>query len=295
MTSNEPFQHKRSLYNTCDPHYLRQMREAAGMDWVVLARIACLSVAQVQALERDGDENFFYSDAIKRQAYKRVLMVLGAEPPTVEMPEALHDVDKVAEAHRDTLAQIVAMSEQPAMGRSNLEWVRAGLSSLQAHKQLLSVLLLLTVAIVWFVLRSPQISFQAVPAPQTFLPPTAPAPAPAPAPPASVTDVPVVSSVGACAYSNEPMSELTSFVARKEGRYVYLVSATDTEVCVVDGNKEATRLQLKAGEDRSVHGIPPWQVSGSNLQKIQIYFQGGRVSLPDNASRVKLVEVPVAR
>lgn len=291
MTSNEPFQHKRSLYNTCDPHYLRQMREAAGMDWVVLARIACLSVAQVQALERDGDENFFYSDAIKRQAYKRVLMVLGAEPPTVEMPEALHDVDKVAEAHRDTLAQIVAMSEQPAMGRSNLEWVRAGLSSLQAHKQLLSVLLLLTVAIVWFVLRSPQISVQAVPAPQTFLPPTAPAPAP----PASVTDVPVVSSVGACAYSNEPMSELTSFVARKEGRYVYLVSTTDTEVCVVDGNKEATRLQLKAGEDRSVHGIPPWQVSGSNLQKIQIYFQGGRVSLPDAASRVKLVEVPVAR
>jgi hypothetical protein len=293
MTSNEPFQHKRSLYNTCDPHYLRQMREAAGMDLVVLARIACLSVAQVQALERDGDENFFYSDAIKRQAYKRVLMVLGAEPPTVEMPEALHDVDKVAEAHRSTLAQIVAMSEQPAMSRSNFEWVRAGLSSLQAHKQLLSALLLLTVAIVWFVLRSPQISVQAVPAPQTFLPPTAPAPAPAP--PASVTDVPVVSSVGACAYSNEPMSELTSFVARKEGRYVYLVSTTDTEVCVVDGNKEATRLQFKAGEDRSVHGIPPWQVSGSNLQKIQIYFQGGRVSLPDNASRVKLVEVPVAR
>jgi hypothetical protein len=289
MTSNEPFQHKRSLYNTCDPHYLRQMREAAGMDWVVLARIACLSVAQVQALERDGDENFFYSDAIKRQAYKRVLMVLGAEPPTVEMPEALHDVDKVAEAHRDTLAQIVAMSEQPAMGRSNLEWVRAGLSSLQAHKQLLSVLLLLTVAIVWFVLRSPQISVQAVPAPQTVLPSAVPAPAP------SAPQVPVVVSAGACAYSNEPMLELTSFVARKEGRYVYLVSATDTEVCVVDGNKEATRLQLKAGEDRSVHGIPPWQVSGSNLQKIQIYFQGGRVSLPDAASRVKLVEVPVAR
>ena len=112
---------------------------------------------------------------------------------------------------------------------------------------------------------------------------------------ASAPEVPVVVSAGACAYSSEPMSELTSFVARKEGRYVYLVSATDTEVCVVDGNKEATRLQLKAGEDRSVHGIPPWQVSGSNLQKIQIYFQGGRVSLPDNASRVKLVEVPVAR
>ena len=91
------------------------------------------------------------------------------------------------------------------------------------------------------------------------------------------------------------MSELTSFVARKEGRYVYLMSSTNAEVCVVDGNQQATRLQLKAGEDRSVHGVPPWQVSGSNLQKIQIYFQGWRVSIPDAASRVKLVEVPVAR
>ena len=91
------------------------------------------------------------------------------------------------------------------------------------------------------------------------------------------------------------MPQVTSLFAKKEGRYVYLISTANIEVCVVDGNKEATRLQLKAGEDRSVHGIPPWQVSGSNLQKIQIYFQGGRVSLPDNASRVKLVEVPVAR
>lgn len=293
MTSNEPSEYKRSSYNTCDPHYLRQLREAAGMDLVVLARIACLSVAQVRALESEDDDSFFYSDAIKRQAYKRLLMILGAEPPTVEIPEALHDVDQVAEAHRSTLAQIVAMSEQPAMSRSNFEFVRAGLSSLQAHKQLLGALLLLTVAIVWFVARSPQISAEAVPVPSSVLPLTEPVSAPAPA--ASAPEVPVAVSAGACAYSSEPMSELTSFVARKEGRYVYLVSATNAEVCVVDGNQQATRLQLKAGEDRSVHGVPPWQVSGSNLQKIQIYFQGGRVSIPDAASRVKLVEVPVAR
>jgi len=55
-------------------------------------------------------------------------------------------------------------------------------------------------------------------------------------------------------------------------------------------------LEMKAGENRSVYGASPWQVSAANLQKVQIYFQGGRVSLPDGTiNRVKLVEVPVTR
>ena len=77
---------KRSVYDSCDPDYLRQLREEAGMDLIVLARTACLSVAQVRQLESHDSDNLFYSDAIKRQAYKRLLMILGAEPPTVEVP-----------------------------------------------------------------------------------------------------------------------------------------------------------------------------------------------------------------
>jgi hypothetical protein len=52
---------------------------------------------------------------------------------------------------------------------------------------------------------------------------------------------------------------------------------------------------MKAGENRSVYGVSPWQVSGLNLPKVQIFFQGGRVSMPEAATRVKLVEVPVSR
>ena len=92
------------------------------------------------------------------------------------------------------------------------------------------------------------------------------------------------------------MPQVTSLFAQKEGRYVYFVSTANIEVCVVDGNKQATLLQLKAGENRSVYGASPWQLSGAGLQKAQIYFQGGRISLPDaNTTRLKLVEVPVAR
>ena len=151
--SEEP---KRSVYDTCDPHYLRTLREAAGMDMFVLARTACLSVAQVRQLESDDSDGLFYSDAIKRQAYKRLLMILGAEPPSVEIPEELRDAAKVADAHLTTLDQIVAMSEQPPMNHSAFDAVHAGLAKLREHKQATAALLLLVAAVTLFVLHGPQ-------------------------------------------------------------------------------------------------------------------------------------------
>jgi hypothetical protein len=92
------------------------------------------------------------------------------------------------------------------------------------------------------------------------------------------------------------MPQVTPVIAAKAGRYVYFVSSADIDVCVVDGNKQVTVVQLKAGENRSVYGVSPWQVSSANLQKAQIYFQGGRVALPDaSATRMQLVEVAVSR
>ena len=136
---------KRSVYETCDPAYLRELREAAGMDLAVLARTACLSVAQVRELETEDSDDMFYSDAIKRQAYKRLLMILGAEPPTVEVPEELRDARKVAQAHLNTLDQIVAMSHQPAINRSVTDMLGSGVAKLKRHKQVMGALLLLMV------------------------------------------------------------------------------------------------------------------------------------------------------
>jgi hypothetical protein len=333
---------KRSVYDSCDPAYLRELREAAGMDLAVLARTACLSVAQVRELETDDSDNLFYSDAIKRQAYKRLLMILGAEPPTVDVPAELRDANKVADAHLNTLDQIVAMSHQPAMNRSVSDVLGAGVAKLKKHKQVLGALLLLLVAVTLFVLNgfqtasnavssapaasvaveeptkpaalvgasSPDISapMASAPAPlasvsavasATF---AAPAPAPASASAsasasaaAAAAAAAAASKVAGCGYVGDAMPELTAFIAQKEGRYVYVVSPTNAEICVVDGNKQATLLQMKAGENRSVYGVPPWQVSAPNLSKIQIFFQGGRVSVPDAATRVKLLEVPISR
>jgi len=311
MSSNEQtnIEPKRSVYDTCDPAYLRELREAAGMDLVVLARTACLSVAQVRELETNAHDNLFYSDAIKRQAYKRLLMILGAEPPTVEVPEDLRDASKVADAHLNTLDQIVAMSHQPAMNRSASDMVGAGVTKLKQHKQFLGALLLLLVAVGLFVLNGFQTASDAVSAAPAASVASAPSPlasAPAVASmPVSVasTTAPVVapaassasSNVAGCAYVADAMPQLTPFIAPKEGRYVYVVSPINAEICVVDGNKQATLLHMKAGENHSVYGVSPWQVSSPHLSKLQIFFQGGRVSVPDAATRVKLVEVPVVR
>lgn len=316
MTSNEYKNPKRSVYDTCDPQYLRGLREAANVDILVLARTACLSVAQVRQLESDDSDGLFYSDAIKRQAYKRLLMILGAEPPSVEVPEDLRDAAKVAEAHLNTLDQIVAMSQQPTINRSTFDELSALFAKLKRHKQFIGALLLLVVAVVVFSLYGPKriedASLLASSSSSAESTPVLPASTPAISEMAVVTSTPepirAASAVSAsstvavasspsttCAFADEAMPELTPFIVQKEGRYVYVVSTSNVDICIVDGNKKATELQMKAGENRSVYGVSPWQVSSSHLSKVQIYFQGGRVSLPDAATRVKLLEVPVAR
>ncbi len=334
MTSNEPNESKRNVYDSCDPHYLRQLREAAGMDHVVLAKTACLSVAQVRQLETENSDSLFYSDAIKRQAYKRLLMILGAEPPTVDVPQDLRDPGKVAQAHLDTLDQIVAMSHQPSMSRSAKDVLGEQVETLKSHKQAIAASVLLAIAVVLFVLSDPKNTEDVVqaikPAPVASAyvaaasaasqvaepvvhaseplsviasiasqaqPASAPTVPIAP-PPLVVASAPVVAApkLSSCAYSNETMPQLTSAFAQKETRYVYLVGTTSADICVVDANKQATFVQLKAGEGRSVYGSAPWQISGPQLQKVQIFFQGARVSVPDSITQsFKLNEVPISR
>ena len=320
MTLSEHSEFKRNAYDACDPMYLRQLREAAGMDLTVLARTACLSVAQVRQLETENSDNFFYSEAIKRQAYKRLLMILGAEPPTVEIVDELRDPARVAQAHLDTLDQIVAMSHQPAMNRTTKDVIFEGWNAVQSHKQMIGAMLLLLVSVVLFVLSQDKrasdtdasmvqpvassmpivaASSASVPAPT----PTAVVAASAPvvvAEPAVPVPAPAVAPVPAplksCAYSSDAMPQLTSLFAKKETRYVYLVGTADAEVCVVDANKQATLVPLKAGEGRSVQGAAPWQISGAQLQKVQIYFQGSRVFVPDSGiHQFKLDEIALSR
>lgn len=325
MTVQDNPEPKRSVYDSCDPEYLRQLRESAGVDRVVLARKACLSVAQVRQLEAGGGASLFYSDAIRKQAYKRLLMLLGAEPPTAEVPGEFKDAGRVAQAHLNTLDQIVAMSHQPAMGRASVDVIRQGLEKVKAHKQVVAASMFLALAVALFMSQpfelqvAPTLIAKAPPEPtkkvnvenpvgQASAEPALPTPlaepkaVTVPKEAAAASAEPAVGTAAAnkslpvCGFSNDAMPQLTSLFAQKEGRYVYLVSQAASEVCVVDASKQATLVQLKAGESRSVYGAAPWQISGANLAKVQIYFQGGRIAVPDTVgSQFKLIEVPIVR
>ncbi|CAN1544176.1 hypothetical protein MCEMAEM4_01903 [Burkholderiaceae bacterium] len=304
MTETQP-----NVYETCDPTYLQQLRGSVGMDVVQLARIACLSVAQVKSLETGGDD-LFYSTAIKRQAYKRTLMILGAPPPSsFAVPETTQDLAPVAVAYvNESLNDIADLTTQPVD-----DWAspnRAGLRMSSQRVVLMAFAVLVALGGVFaFYPMDGDVSLTLASVASNTTPDqpllaTADKPAQmAPAPLASVVLAPetgklpsaetvvVPRSAGACAFSGDPGPEVSAAMPKKDGKFVYVMSPTDTNLCVVDGNKQASTLELKAGEGRSVYGAAPWQISGNNLAQVQIYFQGWRASLPEGSvQKIVLVE-----
>jgi hypothetical protein len=304
-----------SVYDRCDAAYLRQLHEASGMDETQLARIACLSVAQVRQLAAGGD-SLFYSQAVKRQAYKRLLLILGAPPPSqVAVENEDNPASYDATPPRQTIDDIVALSErhQYLEHRPVVDFVRDLRLRLVQFRQQLAALAFLMLAIGLLVFNWPRgddtgsvatsvASNAAVAAnteaikPNSLVADTAKAESlktEALKPEPSTTDKSTEKAADkeaaatpankTCAYRSDKLPEGAPVVATKEGRYVYFVSPVPTDVCVVDGNRQVTTLTLRPGEGRSVYGAPPWQVSGADLAKMQIFFQGSRVVLPEGA------------
>lgn len=293
-----------NVYEMCDPRYLQTLRGQVGMDVVQLARIACLSVAQVKCLEA-GEDELFYSLAIKRQAYKRVLMILGAPPPVAFVEPEREEVpaSPIPATVNESLNQIADLTTQPVN-----DWTSSASAGDRTGRQKLMMAVLAAAATLGGVVALN--SFQGdARLSQAIAPSSAPTDQPVSkldvtpavlvpavvdsAPEKAPTDGVEVAARGAsgCAYSSDPGPEVSAGTPKKEGRFVYVLSPTDTSLCVVDGNKQASTLQLKAGEGRSIYGSSPWQISGNNLADVQIYFQGWRASLPEGTvQKIVLVE-----
>ncbi len=333
MTQSETTDSLYELYENCDPELLRRTRQAAGMDEGVLARRACLSTAQVRQLE-SGGTGLFYSITIKRQAYKRLMMILGADPPIhapISAAEASASSSHAAQLdHKETIENIVALSSKSDYLERQLvkDFFLDMRYRIAANRQSLSALLFLVVAIAVLVLNwrgalmgSSQVNTaeaKSEPAPTEVAksvasmpavaasvttpvesPVTAPVATPIAAP-ASATNAVFAaaaksagSSAKGCVHTDEKLTEVVSVSANKPPSYVFVTSPFQTTVCVVDGNKNATLLELRPNEGRSVYGNPPWQLSGNALKDAQIFFQGVRVKAPDgHEQHFKLMEKP---
>lgn len=318
MTHPQPPQDMQRVFEDCDSAYLRQLRQAAGMELTALARTACLSVAQVRHLEGDG-EGFFYSPAIKRQSYKRLLMILGAAPPTANPKEALQAAAHGLERQtRQPINRMVALGERTqALQPSSRSWARY--FAAQGLWRPVSWFCLFALALwgAWWGSQQPLPTWLDSLRPNGVVHPATSLPAADVTPLSGVAGasgaVPAVSASDAvllapvivapplngsenCADTSEVLPELVPTEAHKVGNYVYLVSDKPMTVCVVDGAQQATWLELKPGEGRSVYGKSPWQLTGAQLYQAQIYFQGHRLTLPEgNPQRLRLVEKPLTR
>ena len=285
------------VYALCDPAFAQDWLARSGLDEIAVARKTCLSVAQVRQLLQGSDASF-YSAAIKRRAYQRVLALLGAPQPeavvsAMSTSSLQHIADEMPAVSLPELT--VHQSPQPEQAVSmTVDKKRPGSLTYTAWAWLgLGLLVAAVTAQMWHGWLSAQVQrwrpIQEVQAPEPPQPPvtqatvTEPeviaAPTPGAAPPAP------------CAVGAQPPVTVMPAVAQKPGNYVYVQAHADMSLCVVDGEHRVTELQLKEGEARSVYGAPPWQISGADLTRLHIYFQGWRVMLPEMATQqVSLVE-----
>ena len=313
-----------AIYESCDPDFLRQSREAAGMDETTLARIACLSLSQVRQLQDGTGDGLFYSPTIRRQAYKRLLMILGAEPPMpapVETAVSSEPASLPPSAMLEKLDRIVAMSSPnpsvyaPAWSLRGA--LQTGAMAIWGRRQLMGSFVLLLGAVGALMLSQFQPEAISQQLAKSDLPATDAAP-PAPAAPVlsavaytnpasspqmlpattletqpSSTDAANAAPAGSpdCGFVTDKLEAVSAMSPSKAGNYVHVVAQMPIDVCIVDSNKKATVLHLKAGEGRSVYGGAPWQLSANNLQNTQIFFQGWRINVPAQANqRLMLVE-----
>ena len=94
-----------------------------------------------------------------------------------------------------------------------------------------------------------------------------------------------------CTSINSEALNAKPYSAIKPGNYIYVIASKPAQLCVDDGLKKRTVVNLEPGIGRSIHGAAPWTVSSNSLSTIQIYFQGSKVNLPsETANRIYLKE-----
>ncbi len=284
-----------------DAEILKSLREAAGLDVAQLAAMANLSPGQVRQLEGGGDSNF-YSPQIKAQSMRRVLRLLQNQPSAEDA--AAQATLEQAPKSVNVIDDIIRLSETNLKNTIDTSLVRrAG----NPYKALLTVGAGLVVVFALLHWQSNQNESQKIFAewvePFTAKPVEAsrdtegnatpvlaqvesPPPSPALSPGPAQND---------CKLLQDEPTPVAPVSINKAGNYVYLLASKDVQVCVDDGKRVRSLVNLKAGEGRTIHGSAPWVISAVDMASLQMYFQGSKVFVPKNAGqRILLKEQAVS-
>ena len=300
---------------------LKTLREAAGLDVAQLAAMANLSAGQVRQLEEGGD-SYFYSPQIKAQSMRRVLRLLQNQP-SAEEAAALAALEQVPKSV-NVIDDIIRLSETNLKGTIDTSLVRRPASPYKALLLVGAALVVVFMLLNWQANHTkPQNLFSEWIEPFTAKPVAEAAPAqeapvtqaplpvkpiepettvtesvpPGPVSPAAApTESAAISNsssqlAGDCKLLTAEPTLASPVSVNKPGSYVYLLPSKDVQVCVDDGKRVQTVVNLKAGQGRSIHGSSPWVIGSNQISAVQVYFQGSKVMIPkDVGQRIVLKE-----
>ena len=279
---------------------LRELRLLARLELSELAKRAALSSAQLEQLE-NGTHGSFYNASIRRQAARKVALILGADPESVIKVSVSEATLTPAVVIAENSAAPVPMPEDHLLQGWFLVRLHAVFSSLgqteikaRLPRQLklagaagLTLLMLgVWATVIGFSsdrtkLEPSSLESAAMPVMTTAAAQGAPIGPTVQSPPA----IHVVDSVPAktdneCDMAGAGFAELQAPKALKGAGMVYVVGATGQVVCVRDAGGQAWRHVFGEERGQSFHGRPPWQLHSPQLAQMQLYFQGSLIRLP---------------
>ena len=292
---------------------LRQLRESQGITVSNLAQHVHLSTAQVLQLEYGdvlpGKRSMFYSPAIEEIAAIKVAKALGADP------QALWTNTPIVQMNMDTAQSLESPVQESVESRTNHENSVRKSTSVAARPRLPvqkngknilipaigSAFVLSSCFAIFYTQtdfsikalandlislatskREPQVPpVQLEQAPMSEPSTTSPAPIKAMPEP----DQPVTARVQALGFggcdAQKPAITLSTDQPQKAGLSVYIEALEEVSLCVEDSAGVQHAASLKANENKTFRGTPPWSVHASDPAKIQLFFQGRKFHWPE--------------
>lgn len=292
---------------------LRQLRESQGITVSNLAQHVHLSTAQVLQLEYGdvlpGKRSMFYSPAIEEIAAIKVAKALGADP------QALWTNTPIVQMNMDTAQSLESPVQESVESRTNHENSVRKSTSVAARPRLPvqkngknilipaigSAFVLSSCFAIFYTqtdfsikalandllsLATSKTEPQVPPAQLEQAPmsePSTTSPAPIKAMPEP--DQPVTARVQALGFggcdAQKPAITLSTDQPQKAGLSVYIEALEEVSLCVEDSAGVQHAASLKANENKTFRGTPPWSVHASDPAKIQLFFQGRKIHWPE--------------
>ncbi|SMC67984.1 helix-turn-helix domain-containing protein [Polynucleobacter kasalickyi] len=108
--------------------------------------------------------------------------------------------------------------------------------------------------------------------------------------PIEAQKVSTVTAANPCAYEKQNAMTYRTANPSKSGEMVYMMSKETQTICVIDSQNKMTTFNLEAGQSKTIFGQAPFTIVSSDLEKIELYFQGWKVKPQTNETNIIRLE-----